>query len=382
MEHNNDQIIIVGAGIAGLSLAIQLTEKKVPCVVLEERRNFDGPTSGVRISTQGVRILEKMNIRNVGEPTERTIMHFGNIVAGFKYSDPKGASPAIIVTRRAIHEKLMERVNHLFIKVINGFNAVNAVETPDGIEVTSESGQKIKGKFLVGADGVGSTVRKILNPNENSGKTYAGYLGVGIITPYDKKLEMSLYYHPRNNVGVASIGKVSSDDRNNNIFLWTHIHTTEEKAKSMTDEKAIEMIEARSANWGTELKTLFEKAKSNSQTIIAHGAVYNGKVPTNWYSDKMILIGDGAHPYGPGGQGISMALKDAEALCDLILSDTSDKKKSNFQKARAEEAKSYGESAEERNKPENQLTSHWSVLFRGIAMKLYHLFNHGVLKSF
>jgi len=381
MTENKDQLVIVGAGIAGLSLAIQLAEKNVYCIVLEERHNFDGATSGVRISIQGVKILEKMNIRNVGEPTEIIIMHYGSIKADFSLNNPKGASPAIIVTRFSIHEKLMERVNQLGIKIINGFNVVNAVESTDGVEITSESGQIIKGKFLVGADGVGSKVRKILNPNQNSGKTYAGYLGVGMITPYDKKIEMSLYSHPKNSVGVASIGKVSSVELNNNVFLWTHIHITEDQAKSMTDEKIIEMIEAQSKNWSTELKTLFVKAKSNPKTIIAHGAVYNGKVPTNWYSDKMILIGDSAHPYGPGGQGISMALKDAESLCNLILTDMSEEKKAIFQKVRAEEAKSFGECAEERNKPENQLTSYWGIFFKGIIMKLYHIYNRGVLKS-
>jgi len=382
MAENKDKIVIVGAGIAGLSLAIQLAERQIACVVLEARSSFYGVTSGVRISTQGVKILEKMNIRNVGEPTERTIMHYGSIKADFSLNNPKGASPAIIVTRLSIHEKLMERVNQLGIKIINDFNMVNAVESADGVEITSESGQIIKGKFLVGADGVGSIVRKILNPNQNSGKTYAGYLGVGIITPRETKIEMSLYLHPRNHVGIASIGKVSTADVNNNIFLWTHIYVAEQQAKSMDDEKVIEMIEANSKNWSAELRSLFEKARSNPKTIIAHGAVYNGKVPANWYSEKMILIGDGAHPYGPGGQGISMALKDAEALCDLFVSGISNEKKASFQKTRAAEAKALGEIAEERNKPENQLASRWSIFFKGLSMKSYHFFNRGVLKSF
>ena len=69
---NIDQIIIVGAGIAGLSLAIQLTEKKIPCIVLEARDSFGGATSGVRISAKGVRVLEKMGIHDIGEKTEKT----------------------------------------------------------------------------------------------------------------------------------------------------------------------------------------------------------------------------------------------------------------------------------------------------------------------
>jgi salicylate hydroxylase len=377
-----DQVVIIGAGIAGLSLAVQLAENKIACVVLEARHNFEGPTSGVRVSAEGVRILEKMKITNVGENTERAIMYFDNIVANFDCSKSSGKSQAIIVTRLALHEKLMEKAKSLKIEVITGFILSNAIENTEGVVVTSESGQNVTGKFLVGADGVGSKVRKLLNPNQNSSKTYAGYLGVGLITPCNDKIEMSLYHHPSNNVGVASIGKVSSSDANNNVFLWTHIHISEEEAKAMTPEMVIELIETKSQQWCVELQNLFEMCKTNSKTILAHGPVYNGKVPSKWYSDKMLLIGDAAHPYGPGGQGISMALKDSEALSEMFLSGMSDEKKATFQTIRAKEAKNFGESAEARNKPESQITSRGGIFFNGVLMKMYHFFNGGVLKSF
>ncbi len=121
---NKDQVIIIGAGIAGLSLAIQLAENKIACIVLEERHNFDGVTSGVRISTQGVRILEKMKIRNVGENTQRTIMHYGSIVTDFALSNSVGTSPAIVVTRLAVYEKLMEKVKLLGVEVTTRLQAI------------------------------------------------------------------------------------------------------------------------------------------------------------------------------------------------------------------------------------------------------------------
>lgn len=378
-----DQVIIIGAGIAGLSLAIQLAENKIACIVLEERHHFDGTTSGVRISAQGVRVLEKMKIKNIGESTGRMIMHFGNIVTDFTLSNVVGDNPAIMVTRLAVHEKLMERTRLLGVAVITRFRVLNVNEYPDGVEVTSEEGERVTGRFLVGADGVGSTIRKILNPDQRSGKTYAGYLGVGLITPGDEKIEMSLYQNPGSHVGVASIGKVSSGDVCNNIFLWTHLYMPEGEAKAMTDKMVKEIIEVRSQYWSSALRKIFEQFKANPKLIIAHGPVYNGKVPSSWFSKNVMLIGDAAHPYGPGGQGISMALKDAEALCSMLLSgDISEEKKILFQKSRAEEAQKLGESAEVRNKPERQITSHWGIFFRAVIMKFYHFFNRGVLKSF
>lgn len=380
---NKNQIIIVGAGIAGLSLAIQLAENKIPCLILEKRKNFDGPTSGVRISAEGVRVLEKMKIKNIGMNSERVVRYLGSIKTDFKVSHPEGYSPAIIVTRLAVYEKLMERVKALGIEIIKGFGVSEVMEHSDGVEVISDDGRHITGKFLVGADGVGSTIRKILNPGHSTGKTYSGYLGIGLITPNDAKVNMSLYQNHKSQVGMASIGKMNASDPNDNIFLWTHLYITEEEAKAMTEEAAMNMMEDESLNWRSEVREVFEMYQANPQSVLSFGPVYNGKVPASWHSKRMILIGDAAHPYGPGGNGISMALKDAERLCELFIEgDLTEEKMDVFQKDRTAEAQGHGEDAEKRNKPENQITSRWSIVLNGLFMKVYHLFNHGVLKSF
>jgi 2-polyprenyl-6-methoxyphenol hydroxylase-like FAD-dependent oxidoreductase len=158
---------------------------------------------------------------------------------------------------------------------------------------------------------------------------------------------------------------------------------SEAETKTMTNEVVMKMLADKSKLWSVELKKIFEICKADSNLIIAHGAVYNGKVPSTWFSKNIILIGDAAHPYGPGGQGISMALKDSEALCDMIVSgDMSEENKKAFQNIRAEETKKLGEGAEARNKPEKQTTTKMGIFFKGVIMKFYHLFSGGVLKSF
>ena len=63
----------------------------------------------------------------------------------------------------------------------------------------------------------------------------------------------------------------------------------------------------------------------------------------------MILIGDAAHPYGPGGQGISMALKDAKALCDVIAARLYRRGEKGIPAKPRWEARTLGEAAEKRN---------------------------------
>ncbi len=377
LKENKDQIIIVGAGVAGLSLAIQLTEKNIPCLVVEARDHFGDATSGVMISGKGAKVLENMGIRDIGEKTEHLNMHFGKSKVTFKVKNKEGASPAFIVTRLAVFEKLRERINELGIRVVYNFTLENVIENTDDVVAISTEGQRIQGKYLVGTDGVGSKVRKILNPDSNSEKRYAGYLGLGFIFPSDEKVDMSLFYNISGNAGLGSIGKISQEDSNKNNFLWSHIHMTEAEAKAITDKEVYERITERAKNWPPYLQQVFEQIKADPNTILYHLPVYNGNVPEKWYSERLFLIGDAAHPYGPGGHGISLAMLDAEALSNLFATGITEEKKVDFKNTRGAIAKTKGESAEKKNKPENQITTKSGLLFKSIIMKLYCLFSGG-----
>ena len=373
----DQQVIIAGAGVAGLSLAIMLAQRGIESLVLEARRSFDGPTSGVRISADGVRILKAMEVGAIGEDTSHVSMHFGPISASFEAPD-EGVS-AVIVTRLALHEQLIERARSLGVRVMTGFKVASVSESAAGVDVTSETGEKVTGSLVVGADGVGSAIRRILNPDQGSTKTYAGYLGVGFITEDESKTDMTLHRYPGHQVGIASCGKASGAALKKSVFMWTHIWMPEEDAKRATRESVEGELSKRSVLWSPELRSKFDMYVANENGILSYGPVYNGKPPPRWYGDKMILSGDAAHPYGPGGQGISMALKDAKALAEVIGRGFADDDKREFQSSRAQEARRLGEAAQKRNAKDHS-SSKWGVLAEGALMKAVEVFTRGTLK--
>ena len=117
----------------------------------------------------------------------------------------------------------------------------------------------------------------------------------------------------------------------------------------------------------------------DAHAILAYGPVYNGKPPPKWHSDRMMLIGDAAHPYGPGGQGISMALKDAKAFGELISRGFTEEGRRELQWSRAQESRALGEAAEKRNAKEESSTR-WGVLAQGVLMKTVEIFTRGKLR--
>jgi 2-polyprenyl-6-methoxyphenol hydroxylase-like FAD-dependent oxidoreductase len=372
-----EEVIIVGAGVAGLSAAIMLAERNIESQVLEARQRFDGPTSGVRISVEGVKVLKLLKVDSIGAHTQRVDMRFGGLSVSF--SAPADDASAIVVTRLALHEKLMRRAQSLGIRVVTGFKVASMTQSADGVEVTSESNERVTGTLLVGADGVGSMLRQILNPGQGSTKTYAGYLGVGFITHDETKIEMTLHSYPGHQVGIASCGKVREAVKKNSIFMWTHIRMPEEDAKLATQASVEAELARRAERWSPELRSKYDLYTRDADARLVYGPVYNGKPPARWYSNRMILSGDAAHPYGPGGQGISMALKDAKALSDAIAHGFTEDEKSEFQSSRAREARTLGEAAEKRNAKISASTQ-WGVLAEGVAMKAVEIFTRGTLK--
>jgi len=373
----SEKVVIVGAGVAGLSTAILLAQRSIESLVLESRQRFDGPTSGVRISAAGVQILKSMHVDSIGENTNRVGMRLGNMSVSFLTPD-KDAS-AIIVTRLALHEKLMEQAQALGIQVVTGFRVASVAESAAGVEVTSASGEKATGTLLVGADGVGSTIRQVLNPGQGSTKNYAGYLGVGFLTEDEAKMEMTLHRYPGQQVGIASCGKVSGSALKNSTFMWTHLHMPEADAKMATQANVEAELARRSASWSPELKSKYDLYTKDAQAILSYGPVYNGRPPPKWHSDRMMLIGDAAHPYGPGGQGISMALKDAKALGEVIARGFTEEGRREFQRSRAQESRTLGEAAEKRNAKEESSTR-WGVLAQGVLMKTVEILTRGKLR--
>lgn len=371
-----EKVIIIGGGVAGLSLAILLAERNIESRVLESRRRFDGATSGVRISAEGAAILKSMKVEPIGRNTRRVDMRFGSLSASFSTS--ASDTSAIIVTRLALHEKLMKRAQALGISVVTGFKVGSVTELTDGIEVTSDLDEKVHGTLLVGADGVGSMLRQVLNPGQGSTKVYAGYLGVGVITRDDSDVEMTLHAYPGHQLGIASCGKVNEAATGDSIFMWTHIPMSEADAKQAKQGSVEAELSRRATLWPPDLRRKYDRYAGDAGAILAFGPVYNGRPPGRWFSDRMILIGDAAHPYGPGGQGISMALKDARELCRVIAAGFTEEDKREFQRSRSQEARILGEAAEKRN-AKTASSTRWGIFAEGIGMKVTEIFNRGKL---
>lgn len=171
-----DKVIIAGGGIGGLTLALTLHQIGVPCTVLEAVTEMRPLGVGINLQPNAVRELMDLGImpedlEQVGLP----IREWALVGLNGKevYSEPRGLEagynwPQFGVHRGAFHMRLyrevLDRLGPDAVRLgarITGYRA-----TADGVDVAMANSAALSGRLLVGADGIHSTVRAQMHPDQ------------------------------------------------------------------------------------------------------------------------------------------------------------------------------------------------------------------------
>jgi len=169
----DSQVIIVGAGPTGLSLAIELARRSIAFRLIDVA---EGPAPGSRgkgIQPRTLEVFEDLgvisSILEAGTPYPRVRVHLGPLsirlgsLGGRKQATEGVPYPNLwLVPQYRTEEILRHRLTQLGGRVEFGaaFDRVSASER--GVEVHLSTGEVVTAEYLVGCDGGHSSVRKVL----------------------------------------------------------------------------------------------------------------------------------------------------------------------------------------------------------------------------
>ena len=314
-----DGVLVVGGGAVGLTTALSLAQKGVPVTVLEA-----GPelVKEYRGSTFHSPTLEMLDELGVGAPLiEKGVKadrvqyrdRDEGVVAEFDLGALRDHTPypfRVQIDQYALVALLFERLRHLSsAEVLFGHRVIEVsrseghatvtVDTPDGGRA-GQAGQKtFSARYVVGADGSASAVRRALGI-EFKGMTYPNrYLT--LFTPFD---------FARHLPGFASVNYIS-DAREWTIMLrspdvWRVLFPIR---PGQTDDDALneEAVEARLQGivaTGDPYPVVYSRVYSVHQHV---AAIYR--------QGPVLLAGDAAHVNNPvGGMGLNGGIHDAVSL--------------------------------------------------------------------
>ena len=204
---------------------------------------------------------------------------------------------------RAICSKL--KGNNLF-SLQFGAPVTHVSQSEEGVEAQVEGrhGTRIlKGSYLIGADGAGSLVRKVMGM-DLKGETYPlTSLTVAVRYPFDEHIK-----------GLLPVNYCWSKDSHFSMMqlkqVW-RVGFSPKAGQSHEDALRPEQIQAR-------LQEIHPKAGPYE---IAHAGAYtiHRRIADSFRVGRMILAGDAAHLNSPsGGMGMNSGIHDARNLCDKL----------------------------------------------------------------
>ncbi|MFF0310279.1 flavin-dependent oxidoreductase [Streptosporangium sp. NPDC004379] len=326
------RVLVVGGGIGGLTTALSLHAAGIECVVAESVRELRPLGVGINLQPHAVRELTELGmgdeLAGLGVPTSFQTFtdRFGNTILSLPRGKAAGYRwPQYSVHRGALQMSLLgavrERLGHAAVRT--GLTFENLTEERGGVVASLRDAStgglvEIGADVLVGADGLHSTVRARLHPDEGP-PLWSGVRMWRGITESRPFLDGSTLLIAGSNHSCKLVAYPVSPDRTR-INWVAEVKVAEGGTAPAADwsrRGRLEDVLPHFADWKLPWFDVPELL-SNAGRILDYPMVDREPLPS-WGRGRTTLLGDAAHPMYPvGSNGGSQAVLDARALARCL----------------------------------------------------------------
>ena len=339
-QSGNNDILIVGGGIGGLTLALSLDavglghQVRVFDVVPE----FKPVGGGINLGPHAIRVLSGLGLQDallaVSKQPDDYVFFTKN--GQLVYREPWGKAaghqwPHISIHRAELHNVLAaavrERLGPQALHLGQRCTAIG--QTPTAAQATFENVQTGESQtqdaaVLIGCDGVLSLVRRTLYPNEGPPRFHGINLWRGV-TRLPKLLTGNSIVRigAMHNTIIAYPVRDNIDGEGNQLINWVAEVDSHNAVKADWNGQArLEDFFSYYQDWTFDWLDVAALIKS-TDPILAYPMVDRDPV-TQWTFGRITLLGDAAHAMFPrGGNGGAQAILDAEAMARHMAAGTS-----------------------------------------------------------
>ncbi|KAF9927456.1 hypothetical protein FBU30_003255 [Linnemannia zychae] len=165
-DHSAVKAVIVGGGIAGLSLAIMMAQAGMEYIILERSTSLEASIgSSLTIGPPILRLMEQIGLLSEIEAVSLEVGGLTIVDAESRkigrlegYDRDRYGYPMRIITRYDLHRILLSRVPKEYIH--HGKLVVETLQNPSGVSCKCSDGSTYYGDIIVGADGAHSLTRE------------------------------------------------------------------------------------------------------------------------------------------------------------------------------------------------------------------------------
>lgn len=336
---NYPQVAIIGGGIGGVALAVACLHRGIPFTLYERDDNFSSRAQGYGLTLQQAgKAIEALGITILKDKLISTkhVVHTidGNVIGEWglrKWLSPDAAMPSkrsnMHISRQSLRMALLEQLGGHNVKWGHQLIYFKKSEVSDEIILHFEANgvtSTAKADLIVGADGIRSTVRRLLIGENNTPLRYLDCIVILGICPLS-----ALDEHSSPLLDAATVFQTANG--NERIYMMPYTSDSvmwqlsfpmpEDEAKALSAQGAVALkAEAcRRTQWHDPIPQILAATPAAQ---VSGYPVYDRELLTPQLfknAGAATLLGDAAHPMSPfKGQGANQALLDALTLAREI----------------------------------------------------------------
>ena len=306
-EPDRTDVLVVGAGPTGLTLATALLTRGVRVTVIDRLPEGANTSRAAVVHARTLEVLETLGVserlaelgihakRFTIRDRDRVLMpvEFGNLPTRYPYT--------LMVSQAVTEAVLLQRFVELGGQVLRPRILADVTQDAVGVTATLEDGGVLRARYLVGADGMHSVVRERVGIAFSGGSYEESFVLADVRltggVPVD---EVILYFSPAGLVVVAP--------------LPGGVHRIVATVDDAPEQPSASYVQA-----------LLDARGPKNDRAVVHEVIWGSRFRVHhriadvYRAGRIVLAGDAAHVHSPaGGQGMNAGILDAVTLADAL----------------------------------------------------------------
>jgi 2-polyprenyl-6-methoxyphenol hydroxylase-like FAD-dependent oxidoreductase len=301
-------VVIVGAGPTGLTLAAALAARGVRTRVIDRLPAGDNTSRAAVVHARTLEVLEPLGVAQAlvaqGLQAQRfTIRDRDRVLMPVAFHRLPTRYPYTLMVSQATTERvLLERFEQLGGQVQRPRTLVNLSHDDSGATAALDDGTSLRARYVVGCDGMHSVVREQARIAFSGGSYGESFVLADVrLSGAAPRDEVILYFSPAGMVVVAPL-----PDGVHRI-----VATVDEAPEHPSAHDVQALLDARGPQ---QQRLRVDSVLWGSRFRVHH------RVAERYRAGRVLLAGDAAHVHSPaGGQGMNVGILDAMSLADALV---------------------------------------------------------------